>query len=194
MSKKYSLILAHEERGARSMALLIRALIRASHPPPAWHYLIPFKFAFEFFSARKEIRIFSTGFLFLRKLVLDAARDIGEGENRQVRDAEVEESIRGWCSSNKLYSEDMHQKQLVLATLLFDHYSAMLKAEGKNYESLTRGAYETRADYESFLQKLTAAEREIDRVVVEMRAGDARLRAQMSVKQQAINTIREKYK
>ncbi len=190
--KKYLLILAYEERNARSVALLIRALIRASHPPPAWHYLIPFKFVFEFLSARREIRKFSMDFLFLRKLVLDAARDIGEGGNRQVRDAEVEESIRKWCSSNKLYSESMHQKQLALAALLFDHYSALLKAEGKSYESLIRGAYKTRAGYESFLRKLTAAEREIDQAVVEMRGGDAGLRAQISIKQQAINTIREK--
>jgi len=188
MSGKPAAILAYEEQLAKNVALQIRA----GQPRPLWQYFVPFKFLFEIFAAKREMSWFSKDFLFVRKLALDAARDIVEGQDRQESLAEVGAAIKDWLSSHALYSEELHQKQAALADLLCTHYSRLLLAEGKDHTFLVRNAYGSRAEYESFLRRLAAAESEIDRVIVAMRGQSAGLQAQMSAKQRAVTTLRAK--
>jgi len=187
-NRKYAAILAYEEQFAKIVALQIRA----SRPKPVWHFFVPFMMVFEYLAAKKEIGLFVRNFLFGRKLALNAARDTIDGKDRQNKPAEMGLQIREWLSANALYSPHMHQKQIALADLLFKHYSLLFKAEGKGHASLVRNAYVNRVDYESFLQKLSATENEIDRLTLQMRGESAELESQISVKQKGIAALRAK--
>jgi len=52
-------------------------------------------------------------------------------------------------------------------TLLVDHYTRLLRTEEENYHGLIQQAYSTREHYETFLNELSAAEREVDQAVAE---------------------------
>lgn len=184
ISKKYNSIVTYEEQFAKTVALKVRA----SREQPFWHFFIPFKFFFE----SRAIRLFVKNFLFVRKLSLDAARDALNGEGRQKRLTEIDKDIKDWLFSITLYSDSVHQKLMVMANLLFDHYYLLLKAVGKNYESLLRDAYTSRVNYESFLQKLSTIENEVDQAILAYRGISAELRLQMDIKQKAIYTLRSK--
>ncbi len=43
----------------------------------------------------------------------------------------------------------------------------LLKAEGKSYQSLVKDAYQTRDNYEAFLQELTLAEKAVNRAAIQ---------------------------
>ncbi|MCL0037513.1 NF038143 family protein [Thermodesulfovibrionales bacterium] len=186
MPRTHSIILDHEEEFASILALQLRA----HRPRPLWHFFIPLMILFEFFSSKKEIKLFSEKFLFARKLALEAARDSYNSKNKQGKIAEMEASIKEWLSFLKLYSSKMHQKQMVLVSLLFDHYCLLFSARGKRYEHLVRDAYVNRFAYNIFLRRLSSAESEIDQLVIQARGEKAELKTWISTKQRIIETLR----
>jgi hypothetical protein len=187
-NRKHTLILDYEEQFAKVVAFKIRA----SHSKPVWHFFVPFMMVFEYLATKKAFGLFVRNFLFVKKLALDAARDTIDAEDRQNTPAEMETRIKEWLSTHTLFSPNLHRKQTALAKLLFEHYSLLFRAEGKRYEHLVKNAYVNRTDYESFLQKLSAIENEIDHIVVQMRGETAELKSQISVKQEGIHTLRTK--
>ena len=161
--KKHGIILTYEGSFARAVAMGV--IVRK--PPTVWHILIPFVFILDFIRMNRETEIFTTNFLFTKKLALDAAFNISKGEHRQSILAQIENQTRDRLTAQKLYSWQIQQGQKAEVNLLIDHYSKLLSAEGDSYKSLVKSVYQTRDQLEAFLHQLTLAERKIDQAVIE---------------------------
>ena len=90
MQTKYGIILSYEESFARAVAT--RMIIMK--PLSVWHLLMPFVFIFDFFQRKKDTEIFARNFLFTKKLALDAAVAINQGEDRQNQLDKIESETR----------------------------------------------------------------------------------------------------
>jgi len=66
-----------------------------------------------------------------------------------------------------VYSEKIRMKQMNEINLLLDHYLKLFEAEGKNYKSLVKNAYQTEDNYRTFLQQLIAAEKAVNRAALQ---------------------------
>jgi 23S rRNA G2069 N7-methylase RlmK/C1962 C5-methylase RlmI len=95
--------------------------------------------------------------------------DILKGEDRKEVLSQIEDDIKHWLVSLNLYSERLHRKHMDVIDLLVDHYSKLLHAEGDNYPGLIKEAYQARESYETYLQRLSAAEQEVDQAIAEIR-------------------------
>jgi hypothetical protein len=164
-NKNKALILDGEESFARAVALGIIV----KRPPSAWHFLLPGMFLFDFLRRSSETRRYSDLFLFPRKLALGGALDILNGEDRKEILSQIEDEIKQWLVSLNLCSERLQRKHMDVIDLLVDHYSRLLHAEGDNYPGLIKEAYQARESYETYLQRLSAAEQEVDQAIAEIR-------------------------
>ncbi len=188
MPTKYDLVLSHEDSFARAVATGV--IVR--RPITIWDFLVPFMFVFRVLTMKKETETFATNFLFLRKLALGAASDINKGEDRRNRIARIEGETRDRLISQKLYSGRLHQGQMAQVNLLIDHYSKLLNAEGKNYDSLVKNAYQTRSNYQTFQHQLTLAEKESDTAVFVVFGEPDKVWQEILTKQTVIDRLREK--
>jgi signal transduction histidine kinase len=170
MDKNYNIVLNSEESFARAVGLGVHV----KRPLTTWHFLLPGMFIFDFLRRSSETRRYSNLFLFPRKLALDGALDILNGEDRKNILSRIEEEIRLWLTSLKLYSERLLRRHTEEIDLLIDHYYKLLHAEGNNYHTLVKNAYKTREHYEAYLHQLAAAEQEVDQAIGEIHgeAGD----------------------
>jgi signal transduction histidine kinase len=193
MDKNYNIVLNAEESFARAVGLGVHV----KRPLTTWHFLLPGMFIFDFLRRSSETRRYSNLFLFPRKLALDGALDILNGEDRKNILSRIEEEIRLWLTSLKLYSERLLRRHTEEIDLLIDHYYKLLHAEGNNYHTLVKNAYKTREHYEAYLHQLAAAEQEVDQAIGEIHgeAGDIweRLRAEQvqvkELKEKEVNQI-----
>jgi hypothetical protein len=188
MEKKHKVILEAEESFARAVALGVHV----KRPLSAWHFILPGMFIFDFLRRSSETRRYSTLFVFPRKLALDGALDIIRGENRKEILSQIEEEMKRWLSSLNLYSERFHRKYMDEIDLLVDHYSKLLHAEGKSYRALVNHAYGTRAQYEVYLQQLSAAEQDADRALAEIRGETEEIWEQLRAEQIQVMELRTK--
>jgi hypothetical protein len=188
MEKKHKVILEAEESFARAVALGVHV----KRPLSAWHFILPGMFIFDFLRRSSETRRYSTLFVFPRKLALDGALDIIRGENRKEILSQIEEEMKRWLSSLNLYSERFHRKYMDEIDLLVDHYSKLLHAEGKSYRALVNHAYGTRAQYEVYLQQLSAAEQDADRALAEIRGETEEIWEQLRAEQIQVMQLRTK--
>lgn len=186
MQTKHGIILSYEESFARAVATKMIIM----KPLSVWHLLIPFVFAFDFFQRKRDTEIFTKNFLFTKKLALDAAVAINQGEDRQSQLAKIENETRDRLTLQKLYSWGIHQGQVKGVNLLIDHYSKLLEAEGDSYQSLVKNAYQTRDNYEAFLHQLTVIEKEIDRAVIGLLGEREEVWESMLIKQTVIDEMR----
>ena len=186
MQTKYGIILAYEESFARAVAMGV--IIRK--PLSVFHLLVPFMFIFDFIRRKSDTEMFTKNFLFTRKLALDAAVDINQGEDRQRQLAKIKNETRDRLTSQKFYSPKIHQGQMTKINLLIDHYSKLLEAEGDSYPSLVKNAYQTRDHFEAFLHQLTSIEKDIDRGVIEILGGTEEAWQSMRTKQTVMDEMR----
>ena len=184
--KKYNAILAYETSFAKTVA----TDVILGKPLTVWHFLIPFMFVFNFLRMRSETELLTRNFLFIKKLALDAAFEMGKGEDKSSRLNWIDNEIRDWLTSKELYSEEIHQGQMAEVNLLIGHYYKLLQAEGDSYQSLVKNAYETREQFEAFSQQLTLVEREIDQGVIRGLSTTGEAWDSMLTKQAVISEMR----
>ena len=170
--EKYDLILSAEEQFAREVTL--GAIV--ARPPSAWFYLIPGMFIIDYLRRGSAIRKYTRHFLFPRKLAVDAARAVIRDEDEASVRSHVEKDAGAWLSALKLHSEALLKAHMVFVEVLIEHYCALLKAEGDSYYLLVGAAYQDRENYQFFLEKITAAENEVDRQVIEQLGGNERIK------------------
>ena len=91
-----------------------------------------------------------------------------------------------------LYSEELLKAHLSFTDVLIEHYSALLKAGGDSYYLLVGAAYPNRENYQSFLEKITTAENELDRQVIERLGDNERIKDKILIEQQQIAKRRDK--
>ncbi|OGP89617.1 MAG: hypothetical protein A2157_17065 [Deltaproteobacteria bacterium RBG_16_47_11] len=188
MEKKHHIILEAEESIARAVALGVHV----KRPLSAWHFILPGMFIFDFLRRSSETRRYSDLFLFPRKLALDGALDILNGEDRKKILSQIEDDMKQWLASLNLYSEKLHRKHMEEISLLIDHYSKLLHAEGNNYPGLVKYAYQARESYEAYLHRLSAAEQEVDHAIAEIRGETKEIMERLRVEQIQVMELRTK--
>jgi hypothetical protein len=186
--KNKALILDGEESFARAVALGVIV----KRPLSPWHFLLPGMFLFDFLRRSSETRRYSDLFLFPRKLALNGALEILNGEDRKEILSQIEDGMKHWLVSLNLYSERLHRKQMDVIDLLVDHYSKLLDAEGNDYPGLIKGAYPARESYEAYLHRLSAAEQEVDHAIAEIRGETREIMERLRVEQVQVTELRTK--
>lgn len=188
MGEKYNIILSQEEFFARTVALGVIV----TRPLTVWHYIIPFMFILDFLRRISEIKRYSHHYLFPRKLAIEAARDINNGEDRGNRLLQVEEKIKGWLTSLNLYSLGLQLDQMKVVNLLIDHYLKLFNADGDTYNSLAKNAYGHQGNYEVYLSRLTSVEKEVDKGIAEKLSVNDALRGRLLAEQHQVEKMRKK--
>jgi hypothetical protein len=186
--KKKALVLDGEESFARAVALGVIV----KRPLSAWHFLLPGMFLFDFLRRSSETKRYSELFLFPRKLALDGAFDLLQGEEKKRVCSQIEERIKQWLISLRLYSDRLLRAHMGEITLLVDHYTRLLRTEEESYHGLIQQAYSTREHYEIFLTELSAAEREVDQAVAEFHGGSAAIWQRLQAEQVQVEELRKK--
>ena len=163
---KYDIIRSQERQLAKAVA---RRVVKMPDVT-IWAFMMPFVFVFIFIRYKRANETFVLNFLFTKKLALDAARDIiKEGQSRQGVLAGIDDKTRDILTSDKMgiYSEKIRRQQMNEINLLLDHYLKLLDAQGNNYQSLVKNAYQARDNYEAFLHELTLMEKAVNRAAIQ---------------------------
>jgi hypothetical protein len=186
--RNYNLILSAEDSFARAVALGIWI----QRPLTAWHYLLPGMFLWDIVKRRMAIQQYSALFLFPRKLALDAARLIIEGDDPNGLLSRTESKVQEWLSIQKAYSPRILSGHMEQIRILLDHYSRLLQAEGESYSRLIRNTYGTREKYEGYLARVAAAEGEVDQGLAEIQGGTAESWDRLRAEQMQVAHLRKK--
>jgi len=150
----------------RSLAKAVTVAVIESPPITVWEITIPIVFIINFFRLKRTREIFTLNFLLTKKLALEATVDmIEKGQGKEEVIARIRDTTGDILASDtkEVYSQKIRQRQMKEIDLLIDHYRQLLEAEGKDYDSMMRNAYQTREKYAAFLGQLIQAEREVNR-------------------------------
>lgn len=185
---KYNIIMSAEQQFAREVTLGVIV----TRPLTVWHYIIPGFFIIDFLRRGSAIRQYTKHFMFPRKLALDAAVGKMQGEGKESLSSKLDDDIRIWLESLKLYSPDLVQAHVVLVEMLAEHYRTLLNAEGDTFYLLIEHAYQSRDKFKQFIDTITPVENEVDRQVVEQLGGDEKVQEKILTEQQQIAKRRRK--
>jgi hypothetical protein len=158
--QKFKIIFKRERSMAQGLAL---SLIRFK-TLTVWEIMIPVIFILNYVKLKHSREIFVENQMFTKKMALDAALDMKKKDAPQETVmAQIQSQTKELLTSvpGGIYSDDIRRQQLKEIDLLIDHYSKLLNAEGQDYASLVTNAYQTAADYSSFLEQLKSAENEV---------------------------------
>lgn len=166
LDTKFENILAHE----RSLARTVANAVVGQNPVAVWDVLIPIVFLFNFLRFKRAREIFAINYMFTKKLALEAALHMRrKGQNKQEAMARFKEKTGKILASDQkgIYSSKIRQKQMKEIELLIDHYYKLLNAEGKNYATMVKNAYQDQGNYAAFIEQLEQVEREVIRVATQ---------------------------
>jgi bacterioferritin (cytochrome b1) len=185
---KYDIIVNAEQQFAREVTLGVIV----TRPLTTWHYIIPGFFIIDFLRRGTAIRQYTKHFMFPRKLALDAAVAEMQGENKESMSSDLEDNIRIWLESLKLYSPDLAKAHVVLIKMLAAHYLKLLNTDGDTFNLLIEHAYQNRDNFKQFIETITSAENEVDRQVIEQLGGQEKVKEKILAEQQQIANRRQK--
>lgn len=188
MREKRSLILSAEEYFARRVALGV--IVR--RPTSPWLQLIPGMFIFDAYKRSRETRLFSQYFMAPRKIAMDAAQCLVQGEPRDVVLPQAQEKVRAWLIAQRLDSDAVLDREMAVVGLLTDHYSRLLRVDGASHADLVTEAYHDRERYEDYLKQLARLENEADNAVSERFGHAEGLRKDLALKQKVKEELRVK--
>jgi hypothetical protein len=188
MQETYRIILEAEESFARAVALGV--VVKKQLTP--WHFIVPGMFIFDFLRRNSETRRYSELFLFPRKSALHGTLDVLEGGDRKQVISRVEEDIRQWLISLKLYSERLLRGHMEQIHLLIDHYIKLFQTEGNSYPELVRNAYKTQDQFMGYLERLVTAEQEVDAAVAEIHGKTPEISERLRAEQVQVEALRKK--
>ena len=186
--EKYKMILTAEEKMAREVTLGVIV----TRPLTVWHYIIPGMFIIDFLRRGSALRKYTEHFMFPRKLAIDAAQALVQGEDESEVFSHVENDTGRWLSSLDLHTSGLLEAQLAVIKLLVDHYARLLKKDGYSVYALIKKAYENRASFQGFIDELTAAEAEVDRELIAKLGESEKLTAKILAEQEQLKQRREK--
>ncbi|MDA8097209.1 MAG: NF038143 family protein [Clostridia bacterium] len=166
----YNLILSHEQQFAKNVATIVMEKPEIS----VWMFLFPFvliPFMQRYQQFQESVNLFSQGYLFTKKLTLDAALRVsteGRSKEEALADAAVLVNRGGGAPGQDTESgfsdhrQKVRDRQIAEIALLADHYHALLGSTGNSYSSLVAGAYKFRENYTKFLIQLEEAEKRVN--------------------------------
>ena len=158
--KKFKIIFERERSMAQGLA---SSLIRPK-TLTVWEIMIPVIFILNYAKLKQSREILIQNQMFTKKMALDAALDMKKKDtSKETVMAQIQTKTKELVSSvpGGIYSDDIRRQQLKEIDLLVDHFTRLLNAAGKDYASLVTHAYQTAADYSSFLEALKSAENEV---------------------------------
>ena len=162
MERKKRLILDHETRMARELALLV-----FDKPKPhLWMILLPIFFVFfaqKMKQYTKGLEDFTGNYMTSRRRALDAAFE-AEGAGTPVDWNELLEGARIPDEARPLYTEWMGH--------LIDHYRLLLSSSGSTLAELVRAGYASKTNYLLFCNCLHKAENAFAQALLPAMQGD----------------------
>jgi hypothetical protein len=185
---KYDIIVNAEQQFAREVTLGVIVM----SPQTFWHYIIPGFFIIDFLRRGSAIRQYTQHFMFPRKLALQAAQAISEGEDKPSITSRLKEDLGQWLEALKLFSPELVRMHLKLIDVLVEHYAKLLNAEGNAFNLLIERAYQNHHNFSAFIEQITAAEKAVDDKVIETLGGDEKVKAKILAEQQQIEKRRQK--
>lgn len=188
MKKKSRIILGAEEYFGSRTALASH--VRAAVNP--WLQLIPGMFLYDAYKRSRDRRVYSAYYLFPRKVAMNAALAILEGEERPTVMARASEEMRSWLTGKKIRSGVVSARNMELVAVIVDHFALLLRAEGNTHEELFTEAYGRRDAYDEYLRVLARAECMVDEALLAAFGGDEGLKGELSAKQAAREFLRKK--
>ena len=186
--ENYKLILKAEEAMAREVTLGVIV----TRPLTVWHYIIPGMFIIDFLRRGSALRKYTEHFMFPRKLAIESAQALARGEDEAEVFSHIENRTATWLNVLNLHTPGLLQAQLAVIKLLVDHYARLLKEDGYSFYALIKKAYEKRANFEGFIEELTAAEAELDRELIAKLGENEKLTAKISAEQEQLKQRRTK--
>ena len=177
-----------EEKLAREVTLGVIV----TRPLTVWHYIIPGMFIFDFLRRGSALRKYTEHFMFPRKLAIDAAQALAQGEDETGVFSHVANDTGTWLNSLDLNTPGLLQAQLTVIKLLVDHYARLLKEDGYSDYALIKKAYENRVSFQGFIDELTAAEAEVDRERIAKLGETEKLTAKILAEQAQLRERRAK--
>ena len=186
--ENYKIILKAEEAMAREVTLGVIV----TRPLTVWHYIIPGMFIIDFLRRGSALRKYTEHFMFPRKLAIDGAQALAQGEDESAVFSHIESETRSWLNSFDLYTPGLLDAQLAVIKLLIEHYGRLLKADGVSVYALIKAAYESRESFQRHIDELTAAEAEVDRELIAKLGESEKLKAKISAEQKQLEERREK--
>jgi hypothetical protein len=166
LDTKYENILSQE----RSFAKTLANAVIGQNPVAVWDVLIPIVFLFNFLKFKRARETFALNFMFTKKLALEAAFDmIKKGENKEAAMTRIKEKTGQVLASDQkgIYSSKIRQRQMREIDLLIEHYSRLLNAEGRDYETMVKNTYMDRKNYTVFVKQLEQVEKEVIRAATQ---------------------------
>ena len=185
---RYDIITQAEEQFAREVGLGVVYL----RPLSVWHYLIPGMFIIDFLRRSSIIRKYTETFMFPRKLALNAARSLFDGQPRADIESHLESGIKSWLTAHRLDSRDLAQAQKETVDLLMDHYLKLLQAQGENYYDLIQHAYSTRENFEAYMRQIAAAENKVDQAILAKVGDNPLVEEKLQLEAQQVENRRRK--
>jgi hypothetical protein len=186
--EKYKMILMTEEKLAREVTLGVIV----TRPLTVWHYIIPGMFIIDFLRRGSALRKYTEHFMFPRKLAIDAAQALAQGEDEAAVFSHIESETRSWLNSLDLYTPGLLDTQLTVIKLLIEHYGRLLKADGVSVYALIKAAYEGQDNFQRHIEELTAAEAEVDRELIARLGETEKLKEKITTEQKQLEERREK--
>jgi hypothetical protein len=161
VEENYELIRRHDERFAFELAKQIIDKPKAS----VWIIFMPVLFVFYAQRLQKykgSIHGFVKHYLHTKALALDAALEESRGGAPLEEGGETDSGFPPSQDQSQMIREKQYQE----LDLLKQHYFLMLKSPGNSYPELLRKAYGTSGAYRIFLNRLTKAEKEVNKAVL----------------------------
>jgi hypothetical protein len=186
--EKYKMILMTEEKMAREVTLGVIV----TRPLTVWHYIIPGMFIIDFLRRGSALRKYTQHFMFPRKLAIDAAQALAQGDDEAAVFTHIENETRLWLNSLDLHTPGLLDAQLAVIKLLVDHYARLLNADGVSVYALIKAAYESRDRFQGHIDELTAAEAEVDRELIAKLGETEKLKEKISAEQKQLEERRQK--
>jgi methyl-accepting chemotaxis protein len=158
-----------------------------------WDFMLPPLFIINVLKHHRTKEAFALNFLFTKKLALEAARAMCcSGQTREESLAQVDRETAALLRSDQkgIYSERIRQKQAQEISLLIDHYLILINTEDKTYRDMVRAAYRDRDAYNTFIHRLTMAEKEVNRAALQTVGNNNAARDFASSMEEAVSRIR----
>jgi hypothetical protein len=130
--------------------------------------------------------------MFPRKLAIDAAQALAQGEDEAAVSLHIENETRSWLNSLDLYTPGLFDAQLAVIKLLIEHYGKLLNADGVSVYALIKAAYESRENFQRHVDELTAAEVEVDRELIAKLGETEKLKEKITTEQKQLEERRQK--
>lgn len=163
LEEKYEVIYAHEENFAYALGKRIVKKPEVS----VWMILLPILFVHHIQKVnqyKSGVQSFARGILSSKQKALDKAyREVSSGQALSYGPKEYFPDATLETEKDQVLAK----KQIKVIRIMEEHYMSLLNAGGDSLEDLLRQAYQSPGKYRSYLERLKAAEQDLNQYLVD---------------------------